>query len=436
MTLKLSKNDLLLIGETDKVNGISIEAYGIHKIMTKRCIIIGASHAAAQLAPSLRQEGWEGDILVVGDEPHLPYHRPPLSKTFLGGEKTADGLAIRPKAFYEKNNIQFLVGRVKAINRDKQTLTLINGSELSYDKLALCMGSRVRKVSLPGNELDGVHYVRDIADGEGIKNHIAKDKNAVIVGGGYIGLETASALRKLGMNVVVLEMASRVLQRVTAPELSEFYTRIHTEEGVDIRTDMSVSSIAGDTCCEKVICSDGTELPADLVVIGVGILPNVELAEEAGIEVNNGVVVDNYCRTMDDNIVAAGDCTNHFNKIYGRRIRLESVPNASEQGKIAAASICGIRKEYNSLPWFWSDQYDLKLQIAGLSQGYDTVVIRGDRNTSRSFAAFYFKDGQLISADCVNRPQEFMLSKKIISQKLTIDPERLVDESILVKELL
>jgi len=404
--------------------------------MTKRCIIIGASHAAAQLAPSLRQEGWDGDILVVGDEPHLPYHRPPLSKTFLGGEKTVDGLAIRPAVFYEKNNIRFMEGRVTAIDRHKQTVTLLGGQELSYDKLALCMGSRVRKVSLPGNDLDGVHYLRDIADGEGIKNYVAKDKHAVIIGGGYIGLETASALKKLGMNVVVLEMASRILQRVTAPELSEFYTRIHTEEGVDVRTDTTVSSIVGDTFCEKVICADGAEFPADLVVIGVGVLPNIELAEEAGIEVNNGILVDKFCRTTDDNIVAAGDCTNHFNKIYDRRIRLESVPNASEQGKVAAASICGIQKEYNSLPWFWSDQYDLKLQIAGLSQGYDQVIIRGDKNKSRSFAAFYFKNGQLISADCVNRPQEFMLCKKIISQKLTINPESFSDESIPVKELL
>lgn len=404
--------------------------------MKKRCIIIGASHAAAQLAPSLRQEGWEGEIVIIGDEPYLPYHRPPLSKTFLAGEKTVDSLAIRPEAFYQKNDIQILVGRVSVINRNKQTLTLSDGKELEYDKLALCMGSRVRKISLPGSDLEGIHYVRDVADAEGIKDHVGKGKHAVIVGGGYIGLETASALKKLGMNVVVLEMASRILQRVTAPELSEFYTRIHTEEGVDVRTNMVVSSIVGDTHCEKVVCADGTEFSADLVVVGVGILPNVELAEGAGITVSNGIVVDKFCRTNDNNIVAAGDCTNHFNKIYDRHIRLESVPNASEQGKTAAASICGASKEYNSLPWFWSDQYDLKLQIAGLSQGYDQVVIRGDKLKNRSFAAFYFKDGQLISADCVNRPQEFMLSKKVIAQKLNVNPERLVNESIPVKELL
>jgi len=402
----------------------------------KIAIIIGASHAAAQLSTSLRQEGWEGDILVIGDEPYLPYHRPPLSKTFLSGDKTIEELFIRPAAFYEKNNIQFKQGRVTAINRAQQTLTLSDGTNLAYDKLALCMGARVRKASIVGEELAGVYYLRNIADVKSIQPYVAKDKRAVIIGGGYIGLETAAALKKQGMDVVVLEMADRILQRVTAPELSEFYARIHHEEGVKIYTGISVSEICGNGHVEKVVCANGAEFVADVVIIGVGVLPNVELAEAAGIDVNNGIVVDEFCRTNDPNIVAAGDCANHFNTIYHRRMRLESVPNASEQGKVAAATICGLSKEYKSLPWFWSDQYDLKLQIAGLSQGYDAVVIRGDKNNSRCFAAFYFKDGRLIAADCINRPQEFMLSKKIIAENLAVDPSRLADESILVKELL
>ncbi len=403
---------------------------------SKIAIVIGASHAAAQLTTSLRQEGWEGDILVIGDEPYLPYHHPPLSKTFLSGDKTIEDLFIRPAAFYEKNNIQFKQGHVTAINRAQQTLTLSDGTNLSYDKLALCMGARVRKASIVGEELAGVHYLRNIADVKGIQPYVAKDKRAVIIGGGYIGLETAAALRKQGMDVVVLEMADRILQRVTAPELSEFYTRIHREEGVKIHTGISASAIVGDGRVEKVICSNGAEFPADVVIIGVGVLPNVELAQEAGIEVDNGIIVDEFCRTNDAHIVAAGDCANHFNAIYGRRMRLESVPNASEQGKTAAASLCGLTKAYKSLPWFWSDQYDLKLQIAGLSQGYDQVVVRGDKLASRSFAAFYFKDGHLIAADCINRPQEFMLSKKIITENIVIEASRLEDESISVKELL
>ncbi|BFM14642.1 FAD-dependent oxidoreductase [Maricurvus nonylphenolicus] len=400
------------------------------------CIIIGASHAAAQLAPSLRQQGWEGRIIVIGDEPYAPYHRPPLSKAFLSGEKDVDGLLIRPAAIYEKNNIEFKLGaRVEHIDRAHKTVTLQSGEVLNYDKLALCTGSRVRKVTLPGTDLSGVHYLRDIGDVEGIKQHVAEGKKAVIVGGGYIGLETASVLNKLGMDVTVLEMAPRVLARVTAPELSEFYTRVHTDEGVTIKTGIAVSGLEGNGHVEKVLCADGSHFDADLVVIGVGIIPNVELAEAAGLEVDNGIIVDEFARTSDPDIVAAGDVSNHPNKYYNRRLRLESVPNATDQAKSAAASICGKDVEYNSLPWFWSDQYDLKLQIAGLSQGYDQVVIRGDRN-SRSFAAFYLQEGKLISADCVNRPQEFMISKRLIAEQIPVDAEKLADESIAPKELL
>lgn len=402
----------------------------------KTCVIIGASHATAQLAPSLRQEGWEGRIIVIGDEPHLPYHRPPLSKGFLSGEKDIHDLLIRNEAMYEKANVEFILGtRVDQIDRAHKTLTLSHGEVLSYDKLAICTGSRVRTVNLPGVELEGINYLRDMMDVEKIKPYVGKGKNAVIVGGGYIGLETAASLKKLGMNVTVLEMAPRVLARVTAPELSEFYTRVHAEEGVTIKTGVAVSAFAGEKRVEKVICGDGTEFEADLVVIGVGIIPNVELAESAGLTVENGIVVDEFARTNDPDIVAAGDCANHHNSLYDIRLRLESVPNATEQAKSAAASICGKDKVYSALPWFWSDQYDLKLQIAGLSQGYDQVVIRGDKDSGRSFVAYYLKEGKLISADCVNRPQEFMFSKKIIQEGLSVDPERLADESIKPKEL-
>ena len=403
----------------------------------KRCIIIGASHAAAQLVPSLRQEGWEGDILIIGDEPHLPYQRPPLSKTFLSGDKTLDDLVIRPAAFYEKNNVQFHQNYVTAINKEQRFVILQDGQTFHYDKLVLCTGSRVRKITLPGSDLNGVHYLRNISDVEGIKNNMGPGKSAIIIGGGYIGLETAASLKKQGMNVIVLEMAERILQRVTAPELSKFYSRIHKEEGISIHTNVSVSSIEGKSHVEKVFCAEGEEeYAADLVVIGVGVLPNIELAVEAGLKVNNGIIVNEYCYTSDPNILAAGDCTNHYNKIYQRYLRLESVPNASEQAKSAAASICGNKREYKNLPWFWSDQYDLKLQIAGLSQGYDQIVIRGKINNSRSFAAFYFKDKKLIAADCVNRPQEFMLSKKIITKGLTIKPELISNEKNTIKELL
>ena len=405
--------------------------------MPETCIIIGASHAASQLCLSLRQEGWEGKIVVIGDESTLPYHRPPLSKDFLSGDKQAEDLLIRKSAMYEKAGVEFKLGvRVDSINRAHRTLTLDNGEVLQYSKLALCTGSRVRTISLPGVELSGIHYLRDIRDVEQIKEDVAEGKNAVIVGGGYIGLETAASLKKQGMKVTVLEMAPRVLARVTAPELSEFYTRVHSEEGVTIATGIAVSGFEGDGKVQRVVCADGTGYDADLVVIGVGIVPNVELAQAAGLEVDNGIVVDEYARTQDADIVAAGDCTNHPNGLYNRRLRLESVPNAMEQAKSAAASLCGKQKLYQALPWFWSDQFDLKLQIAGLSRDYDQVVIRGDRDQGRSFVAFYLNDRKLIAADCVNRPQEFMASKRIIAEGIDVDPATLADESITAKELM
>lgn len=398
--------------------------------MPQTCIIIGASHAAAQLLFSLRQEGWQGKITVIGDEASLPYQHPPLSKTFLRGDKAANEIFIRPQAFYEKHNIDFkLETRVESIHPASNSIILSSGEILKYDKLALCTGSRPRQITLPGSELSGVHYLRTLRDGEGIKSDMASAKEAVIVGGGYIGLETAASLTTLGIKVTVVEMASRVLARVTAPVMAEFYTRMHQEEGVVIKTGVTVSTFEGKGKIERVICSDGSHLKTDLVVIGVGIIPNVELAEVAGLDVDNGILVDEFARTNDPDIVAAGDCTNHPNALYGQNLRLESVPNALEQPKSAAASICGKEKAYNALPWFWSDQYDLKLKIAGLSQGHDQVVIRGDKNNSRSFVAFYLKSGKLIAADCVNRPREYLVCKRLIASGSAIDVARLKDEN-------
>lgn len=405
--------------------------------MSETCIVVGASHAAAQFAPSLRQEGWEGKITVVGEEAYIPYHRPPLSKAFLAGEKSEQDILIRPGEVYEKANIEFMLNtRVDSIDRSAKKLTLSGGESLDYDKLALLTGSRVRRVDLPGVDLAGIHYLRDIADVAAIKQDTGESKNAVIVGGGYIGLETAAVLRKLGMNVTVVEMMERVLQRVTAPEISELYTRVHSEEGVKIICNTGVSAFEGDGHVSTVVCSDGASLAADLVIIGVGIVPNVELAEAAGLEVENGIVVDEYARTSDHDIVSAGDCTNHFNPLYGRRIRLESVQNATDQARVAAMTLCGKEKAYDALPWFWSDQYDLKLQIAGLSQGYDEVITRGDKDSGRSFAAFYLKDDVLIAVDAINKPPEFMMGKRLIMNKVKPDKVKLADEQISMKELL
>lgn len=401
-----------------------------------KAVIIGASHAAAQLSVSLRQEGWDGEIIMIGDEPHLPYHRPPLSKTFLSGDKRIQDLLIRPATFYEKQQIQFIHGHVVAIDRERKILDLADGSRITYDKLALCTGARVRKLDIEGSDLKGIYYVRNAADIEAIQQHIQSAKHAVMIGGGYIGLETAASLRKQEIQVSLLETASRILQRVTAPELSEFYTRIHQAQGVSIYHNMTTTRIVGTTQVESISCADGKMIPADLVIVGIGVQPNIELAQAAGIEVDNGIVIDAYGRTNDPDIVAAGDCTSHFNTHYQRQIRLESVPNANEQAKVAAATLCGKSKPYSALPWFWSDQYDIKLQIAGLNHGYDQLVIRGDLQNSNSFTAFYFKNKQLIAADCINRPLEFMLSKKIINDNIQIDPAQFADEAIDLKQLI
>ena len=388
----------------------------------KHCIIIGASHAGAQLCVSLRQGGWEGDITVIGDEPDLPYHRPPLSKDFLSGDKAIDDILLRPASVYENANVTMKLGtRVGAIDREAKTILTDDGETLSYDKLVLTTGARVRHLPVPGNDLEGVFYLRDSNDVRAIKNNVEAGKRVVIIGGGYIGLETAASLRKQGMEVTVLEAMPRILQRVTAPELSTFYKRIHSEEGVTILEGVMASEIrqlgtalSVETSCEK-------SFDADMVIIGIGVIPNVELAKEAGLDVGNGIEVNEFCQTSDPDIYAAGDVTWHFNPIYEHHIRLESVPNATEQAKTVALHMNGKAKPYNSLPWFWSDQFDLKLQIAGLSGGYDDIVIRGDIEKGRSFAAFYFKGDKILAVDAVNSPREFMFTKMALTKGQSLD---------------
>jgi 3-phenylpropionate/trans-cinnamate dioxygenase ferredoxin reductase component len=401
------------------------------RMSKEHCIIVGGSHAAAQLAASLRQDGWQGDISIVGDEPLPPYHRPPLSKAYLAGEKHTDQLLIRQATFYENAGIDLVMGtRVTAIDRESRSIALHNGGTIPYTHLALATGARVRKLSIPGVELEGVFYLRDLNDVDRIRTHVGRDKSVAIIGGGYIGLETAASLRKLGMNVTVLEALPRVLQRVTAPEVSAFYARVHREEGVDIITDAAVASLQGTGSVEAVKLADGTLIEADLVIIGVGVIPATELAEAAGLEVDNGIIVDEFARTSDPAIVAAGDCTNHYNPIYDVRLRLESVQNATDQAKTAAGTLCGRLEAYRALPWFWSDQYDLKLQIAGLSRGFDQVVLRGDSESGRSFAAFYFREGRLLAVDAVNRPKEFMIVRRALTEGRSADPAQLIDETI------
>lgn len=389
-------------------------------------LVVGASHAGAQLAASLRQEGWAGEVVVVGDEAVLPYQRPPLSKAYLAGKSTLEELAIRKSDFYVKQQIQLVDARVESIEPDARRVVLASGEDVAYEKLALCTGGRARPLQVPGVDLPGVHYLRTFTDVEQLRESAQAGRRAVIVGGGYIGLETAASLLALGLDVTVLEAAERVLERVTAPEVSAFYERVHREEGVTVRTGATVEAMTGDNRVREVELAGGERLDADLVVVGVGLEPNTDLAAAAGLDIDDGVVIDDRARTSADHIVAAGDCTSHRMARYGRRIRLESVPSAREQAKVAAATLCGKDKTIAALPWFWSDQYDLKLQIAGLNTGYDEVVLSGDPSCDCEFTCFYLRAGQLIAADCVNRPRDFAFSKRTIAQGLPVDRDALL----------
>ena len=404
-------------------------------------IIIGAGHAGGELAIALRNEGWEGRILLLGEEAHLPYHRPPLSKAYLAGSVEKSSLSIRPQMAYDKANVEFIGGvRVSRIDRANQRLELADGSQLAYDKLAIATGGRPRPLSVPNatvaERCANFHYLRTLDDVEQIRAQLAPGKRLAIVGGGYIGLEVAASAITQGLQVTVLEALPRVLQRVTAAELSAYYERKHREAGVDIRTGVQVADleVTGDTVT-AVLCADGSRLAADLVVVGIGLLANTELAAEAGLQVDNGILVDEHAQTSDPHIYAAGDCTNHPNALLGRRLRLESVPNALEQSRVAAANMAGKAKTYASVPWFWSDQYELKLKMVGLAEGFERLVLRGDPATD-SFSAFYLKGDKVLAADTVNRPQDFIAAKRLVAEGIAVTDAQLADDSRPLKELL
>lgn len=400
-------------------------------------VIVGAGHAAGQAAASLRQEGYEGEVVIIGDEPYIPYQRPPLSKQYLSGEQGIERVYLRPEKFYASKNITLKTGvRVEQIDTVAQTVTTDSDETIPYEKLLIATGSRPRRLNLPGSDLPGIHYLRTISDVDAIRAEMAPGKKMVIVGGGYIGLEVASVGIKQELEVYVLEMEERILQRVTTPEMSTFYHQLHSNRGVHVCTSTAVSGFSGDGRVQAVLCvkeNDEQAFPADLVVVGIGIIPNVELAREAGIDCDNGIVVDDRCRTSAANVFAAGDCTNHPNPLLKRRLRLESVPNAMEQARVAASSMSGGDKSYASIPWFWSDQYELKLQMVGFSADGDTQVVRGDK-AGNHFAVFYLKNGTLVAADAVNSPREFMVCKQLVGKP--VDADKLADPETDLKTLL
>lgn len=402
--------------------------------MSGRIIIVGGGHAGGQLAMSLRADGFSGPITVIGEEPHVPYQRPPLSKQYLGGEVGLAKLYLRPLEWYRDAGIELIRGAaVSAIDRAAKTIALGDGRTLPYDRLALTTGSRPRTLPVPGVDLPGVFYLRTIQDVDRIHERFLAGRRIAVIGGGYIGLEATAVAVKKGLVVTVLEMDRRVMSRVVAPLMSAFFEDLHRAAGVDIRTGVRVAGITRSGERLSVRSSEGEIAEVDLVIIGVGIVPNIELAAAAGLPTDNGILVDEFARTSDPDIVAAGDCANHPSLIYGRRVRLESVQNAMSQARVAAAALLGQPKPYTDVPTFWSDQYDLRLQIVGLSQDYDDIVLRGDP-AERAFALFYLREAVLLAVDAINKPTEFIQARKLVADRARMDAVRLKDPAVPVQD--
>jgi 3-phenylpropionate/trans-cinnamate dioxygenase ferredoxin reductase component len=403
-------------------------------------IVVGAGQAGAELAVQARQSGWAGRILLAGDEPSLPYHRPPLSKAYLSGAALPETLPVKAQATYDQAGVELLLGRrVAAIDRLAHRVEFEHGPAIRYTRLALATGGRPRPLpsaaACGADRADNFHYLRTLADVDRIRARFVHGARLVIVGGGYVGLEVAAVAIKQGLQVTVLESAQRVLSRVTAPPVSAFYEAVHRAAGVDVRTGIQLERFLLDATRTRVTgvqCVDGHLFECDLVVAGIGLLPNTELAVACGLAVEDGILVDRAMRTSDPDIVAAGDCTRFESALYGRSVRLESVPNALEQARCAAATLNGKPAAGEGVPWFWSDQYDLKLKMTGLSHGYDRLVLRGSVE-ARSFCAFYLKGRRVLAVDTVNRIPEFMVAKRLVGEQIEVDADRLADESVPLK---
>ncbi len=395
-------------------------------------VVIGAGQAGASCVAKLRNGGFEGQVTLVGAEPVPPYQRPPLSKAYLMGDMPLERLFLRPEAFYTDQSIDLRLGtEVTGIDTDAQTVT-VDGDVLTYSDLVLATGSVPRHLPATiGGDLDGVFVVRDLSDVDAMAPRFTSGARVLIVGGGYIGLEAASVASKLGLQVVLVEMADRILQRVAAPETSDFFRTLHSEHGVDIREGVGLDHLTGDGAVSGAVLSDGTSLDLDFVIVGVGIAPGTALAEAAGIEIDNGIATDTHGRTSAPHVWAAGDCASF--PYRGGRIRLESVPNAIDQAECVAENILGAGKDYAARPWFWSDQYDVKLQIAGLNTGYDRVVTR-DGGRAKSF--WYYQGDTLLAVDAANDPRGYMIGKRLIEAGKSPDADVIADPSSDLKALL
>ncbi len=401
--------------------------------MPEKIVIIGAGQAGQQAVQSLRSEGFKGAITMVGDEAYPPYQRPPLSKAYLLGTFERPRLFLKPDAFYDEAGCELLLSTsAKAIHRADRTVELTDGRLLAYDKLLLTTGARVRKLRCPGADLPGIHYLKTIADVDGLQSVFQSGKRIAIVGGGYIGLEVAAVGAKRGLDVTVFEAMDRLMARAVSPQLSAFYASEHEKAGVKLKLNTGVEGFEGNGTVER-IRAGGQTYETDIVLVGIGVIPCQELAETAGLACTDGIMVDQNARTSDPHIWSAGDCTRHTGR-EGQEIRLECVQNAIDQAKHAAMAMTGKPKTYSEVPWFWSDQYDLKLQIAGLARPTDTLVQRGDP-ASRKFAVFHLRDGVVAAVEAVNAAPEYLIGKKMIAEGKSVAPEMLADLSIPMKQM-
>jgi len=399
-----------------------------------RIVIIGAGQAGVQAAASLRGTGYAGEIALVGDEPFPPYQRPPLSKAYLAGDFARERLFLKPDSFFREAPCDLrLAMRAVAIDRAAKSVRLADGDDIAYSKLLLATGARPRRIRVPGVDLPGVYYLRGIEDVDRLRPELAPGKRLAVVGGGYIGLEVAAVAVKQGLEVTVVESEARAMPRTASESISRFFAEVHRAAGVRLDLNASAEGFEGTTRVEAVRAG-GERIPTDVVLVGIGVVPNDELAREAGLACNDGIVVDEYTATSDPNVFAAGDCTNHPAR-DGTRVRLESVQNAIEQAKCAAQSMAGDPKPYRDVPWFWSDQYDLKLQIAGLARPGDALVLRGEP-ASRKFAVFHLRDGAVAAVEAVNAGPEYIAGRKLIADGARVDPARLADLGVPMKTML
>lgn len=404
--------------------------------MSVGLVIVGASYAGVQIAAAAREYGYAEPILMLGDEPHAPYQKPPLSKGYLTDKVAEAALPLRGDAFFKENAVEFVPGnRVVRLDLPARRVVVADGRHYGFAKLALTCGSRARRLAIPGTDLAGVHVLRTLDDARTLRATMQEARCAVVIGGGYVGLEIAASLIGAGLAVTLLETANQVLARVAMPPLAAYLARKHAEKGVDLRFGTTARAILGaEGRVRAVECQDGTQVPADLVVIGIGAIPNGELAAEAGLACRGGaILVDDQARTSVTDIVAAGDCA--ATERDGQLIRLESVQNANDQARAAATALVGLPAPAATVPWFWSDQYDLKLQTAGLAAGHDAVAVRGSIAADR-FGLFYFRNRQLIAVDTVNRPGDHLLARRLLARQVPLTAEQVADESIDLRALL